>query len=96
MRTNERLSCIESTLICIKRQLSDISYEISSLKDLLVKYEGSYKDKKRYELRNILVNECGGLKKDTYEKLISLFEEVLKDKEIIEKELQKLKEEAEF
>ena len=57
MRTNERLSCIESTLIYIKRQLSDISYEISLLKDLLVKYEGSYKDEKKYELRNILVKQ---------------------------------------
>ena len=96
MRTNERLSCIESILIGIKRQLSDMSYEISLLKDLVVKYEGSYKDEKKYELRNILVNECGGLKKDTYEKIISLFGEVLNDKENLEKELQKLKEEAEF
>ena len=96
MRTNERLSCVESTLIGIKRQLSDISYEISLLKDLVVKYEGNYKDQKKYELRNILVNECKGLSKNTYEKIISLFGEVLNDKEIVEKELQKLKEEAEF
>lgn len=96
MRTNERLSCIESKLNGITKQLSDVSYEISLLKDLFVKYEGTYKDKKKYELRDILVNECKGLSKNTYEKIISLFGEVLNDKEIVERELQKLKEEAEF
>ena len=103
MKTNERLSCIENKLNKVFSRLFDLDYEISSLRKLILKYEGTYKDKKFDELRKIMHNE-GKMTidedfmftKDSMQKIVNLFKEVLDDKESVEQELQKLKEEAEF
>ena len=90
---NEKVSKIEETQRLILNELSEMRKTLNENSNVLIGYLGTYKDKKMRDLRNTMVD--GNFKTsqmDSLSEIVSMFKEVIEDKENLEKELELLKE----
>jgi hypothetical protein len=77
-------------------KLSNIEGELKRNNTLIVEYMGTYKEQKLNELRDIMLKGHKNNQMGMLQEIVDIFKEILNDKENVEKELEKIKEEAEF
>lgn len=93
MNLKQRVSEIEEKQSKILIELSEIKGLIENNNNILIDYMGTYKDKKMRNLRNTMMNgHFNTMQVDSLSAIVSIFREVLEDKENVEKELELLKE----
>ena len=87
----QRVSKIEEKQNQILNDLSDMKKLLEDNNRILTENIGTYKDKKMRNLRNTMLGGKFNSKQlDTLGEIVSIFKEILEDKEIVEKELQVL------
>lgn len=93
LNLKQRVSKIEEKQSQILIELSEIKGLLENNNNILIDYMGTYKDKKMRNLRNTMMNGHFNTKQvDSLSTIVSMFREVLEDKENVEKELESLKE----
>ena len=93
LNLKQRVSEIEEKQSKILIELSEIKGLLENNNNILIDYMGTYKDKKMRNLRNTMMNgHFNTIQVDSLSAIVSIFREVLEDKENVEKELELLKE----